>query len=101
MHCSHGPNQLKTINKEIKEVWGPAVRGSPVPAGVLHHDVVVLVDAAHRAGGGEGLEHPVRPAPVPVLEGLDDLQVQVDVDQVPDLKTPWVPVAILLAWGPR
>ena len=82
-------------------MWGPAVGGSPVPAGVLHHNVVVLVDATHRTGGGEGLKHAVRPATVAVLEGLDDLQVQVDVDQVPDLKTPWVPVAVLLAWEPR
>lgn len=60
---------------------------------------MVLIDAAHRAGGGEGLEHAVCPAPVAMLEGLDDLQVQVNVDQVSNLKTPGVPVTILLTWG--
>ena len=92
-----------TKREETKE-RGPRRGGAPpppvpVPGGVLHRDVGVLVDAAHSAGGGEGLEHAVGPAPVAVLQGLDDLQVQVDVDQVPDLQPPGVPVPVLLAWG--
>lgn len=71
----------------------------PVAAGILDDDVVVLVDAAHRARGGERLEHAVRPAAVAVLQGLDDLQVQVDVHQVSDLQAAGVPVPVLLTWS--
>lgn len=68
----------------------------PVAAGILDDDVVVLVDAAHRARSGERLKHAVCPSSVAMLQRLDDLQVQVDVDQVSDLQPSGVPVPILL-----
>ena len=60
---------------------------------------MVLVNAAHSAGGGERLEHSVSPASVAMLQRLHNLQVQVDVDQVSDLQATRVPVPILLTWG--
>lgn len=68
----------------------------PVSTRVLHHNVMVFVNAAHGACGGEGLEHAVSPSTVTVLKRLHYFQVQVNVDQVPNLKTTWVSVAILL-----
>lgn len=59
---------------------------------------MVLIDAAHCACGGEGLEHAVSPPPMAVLEGLNDLKIQIDVDQVTNLKTARISVAILLTW---
>lgn len=73
----------------------------PVAAGILDDDVMVLVNAAHRARGGECLEHAIRPAAVTMLQRLDDLQVKVDVDQVSDLQATGVPVPVLLTWGKR
>ena len=52
----------------------------PIARGVGHHNVVVLIDAHHRARGAHALEHAVSPAPVPVLKGLHDLQLQVHVN---------------------
>lgn len=46
---------------------------SPVPTGVLNHNVMVFIDATYCASGGEGLEHAVSPPPVAMLEGLDNL----------------------------
>lgn len=61
----------------IKSVKNPSKltqsANSPVPTGVLNHNVMVLIDATYCAGGGEGLEHAVSPPPVAVLEGLDNL----------------------------
>lgn len=54
-------------------MWACPPTDSPVPAGVLNHNVVILIDAAYCAGGGEGLEHAVGPPTVAVLEGLDNL----------------------------
>lgn len=71
---------------------------TPVAAGILDDNVVVLVDAAHGSRGGQRLEHAIRPAAVAMLQRLDDLQVQVDVDQVSDLQAAGVPVPILLTW---
>lgn len=59
---------------------------------------MVFINAAHSACGGECLEHAVGPASVPVLQRLNDLQVQINVDQVSDLQASWVPVAILLTY---
>lgn len=70
----------------------------PVPTGVLNHNVMVLIDATHCACGGEGLEHAVSPPPVAVLEGLNNLKIQINVDQVAYLKTTRISVAILLTW---
>lgn len=43
---------------------------------------MVFVNPADGAGGGERLKHAVSPASVTVLQGLHNLQVQVDVHQV-------------------
>lgn len=59
---------------------------------------MIFVDAAHGAGGGERLKHAVGPPAVAMLEGLNDLQVQVDVDQVSNLEPAGISVAILLTW---
>ena len=70
-----------------------------VAARVRHHDVVVLVDAHHRARRAQTLEHAVRPAAVPVLQRLHDLQVKVDVHLVSDLEAARTatPTRVLLA----
>lgn len=71
---------------------------APVPAGVLNHNVVILIDAAHCAGGGERLKHAVSPPSVSVLEGLYNLEIQINVYQVPNLKATRISVAILFTW---
>lgn len=91
---------LDVFRSGFRRVTASRVHG-PVAAGILDDDVVVLVDAAHRACGGERLEHAVRPAAVTVLQRLDDLQVQVDVHQVSDLQAAGVPVPVLFTWSGR
>lgn len=84
--------------KKNQSFWACLSNDSPVPTGVLNHNVVILVDATHCAGGGEGLKHAVSPSSVSMLEGLYDLKIQIDVDQVPNLKATRISVAILLTW---
>lgn len=93
-HCSSHP-QAKGVGVIYMDLGGG---DSPIPTGVLDHNVVVFVDPTDGAGGGERLKHAVGPASVPVLQGLHDLQVKVDVDQVSDLQTPRIPTAILLTY---
>lgn len=70
---------------------------SPVSTGVLNHNVVILIDATNCASGREGFKHAIRPAAMAVLQGLDNLQVKVNVDQIANLQTSRISVAILLA----
>lgn len=74
---------------------------SPISTGILDHNVVVFVDPADGTGGGERLKHAICPASMTVLQGLHNLQVQVDVYQVSNLQATWIPAAILLTWSER
>lgn len=87
------------VNTRWARWWTAVAVDSPISTGVLDHDVMVLVDAADGAGGGERLEHAVGPASVPVLQGLHNLQVQVDVNQVANLQPSRIPTAILFTWS--
>lgn len=59
---------------------------------------MVFINAAHSACGGERFKHAISPASVPMLQRLNDLQVQINVDQVSNLQASWVPVSILLTY---
>lgn len=59
---------------------------------------MIFINAAHRAGGSERLKHSIRPAAVTMLERLNDLQVQVYVNQITDLKAAGISVSVLLPW---
>lgn len=59
---------------------------------------MIFINAAHRAGGGERLKHAIGPPAMTMLERLNNLQVQVYVNQISDLKTTRIPVSVLLPW---
>lgn len=63
----------KTIYTLVRLLCELVLWASPVPTGVLNHNVVIFIDATDCSSGGEGLEHSVSPPTVAMLEGLDDL----------------------------
>lgn len=59
---------------------------------------MIFINATHCAGGGERLKHAIGPSAMAVLERLNNLQVQVYVNQVSNLKTAGISVSVLLPW---